>query len=244
MKVHLVDGRIDPLKSDTSAGYAIRQARNISIIVTGATDYKLDKLDTDPSVEPLAICRQLLTQAAKNSTPRLRQRHEADHRKMFERVQFNMGDPRRGLVPSDERIKKVREGGSDKDLITLYYQYGRYLLMGSSRKPGRLPANLQGIWNHLFEAKWSSDFHTNINLQMNYWPAETGNLSETTEVLAGFVKQLTIPGGVTAREMYGARGWTVHHLTDVFWPHRRCRWRLGIFANGGRLDDFSALQAL
>ena len=143
MKVHLVDGRIDPLKSDTSAGYAIRQARNISIIVTGATDYKLDKLDTDPSVEPLAICRQLLTQAAKNSTRRLRQRHEADHRKMFERVQFNMGDPRRRLLPTDERIKKVREGGSDKDLITLYYQYGRYLLMGSSRKPGRLPANLQ-----------------------------------------------------------------------------------------------------
>jgi alpha-L-fucosidase 2 len=98
----------------------------------------------------------------------------------------------------------------------LYYQMGRYLLMGSSRNPGRLPANLQGIWNDLYFAPWNSDFHTNINLQMNYWPAESGNLSETSVVLAKFLKQLAIPGAVTAKEMYGAHGWTFHHLTDPF----------------------------
>ncbi|MEK7720591.1 MAG: glycoside hydrolase family 95-like protein, partial [Bacteroidota bacterium] len=93
---------------------------------------------------------------------------------------------------------------------------GRYLLMNSSRKPGRLPANLQGIWNDLYEAPWNSDFHTNINLQMNYWPAETGNLSETVGPLAGFMSKLTVPGAVTAKEIYNAGGWTMHHLTDPF----------------------------
>jgi len=88
--------------------------------------------------------------------------------------------------------------------------------MGSSRKPGRLPANLQGIWNDLYDAPWNSDFHTNINLQMNYWPAETGNLSETSAVLSDFMSRLTVPGAIAAKEMYGAGGWTLHHLTDPY----------------------------
>lgn len=88
--------------------------------------------------------------------------------------------------------------------------------MGSSRSPGRLPANLQGIWNDLYKAPWNADFHTNINLQMNYWPAETGHLPETVLPLARFVQKLMVPGAATAREMYNARGWTLHHLTDVY----------------------------
>ena len=102
------------------------------------------------------------------------------------------------------------------DLIPVYFQYGRYLLMNSSRTPGVLPANLQGIWNDQFEAPWNADFHTNINLQMNYWHAEVCNLPETSEILTGFMEKLTVPGTVTAKEMYGADGWTLHHLTDPF----------------------------
>jgi alpha-L-fucosidase 2 len=88
--------------------------------------------------------------------------------------------------------------------------------MGSSRLPAKLPANLQGIWNDLYDAPWNGDFHTNINLQMNYWPAESGNLSETSVVLSKFMQKLVVPGSETAKEMYGAKGWTLHHLTDPF----------------------------
>jgi alpha-L-fucosidase 2 len=116
----------------------------------------------------------------------------------------------------NERLDRVKEGRRDNGLISLYFNYGRYLLMGSSRPPAVLPANLQGIWNKEFKAPWNSDFHTNINLQMNYWPAEVTNLSETAEVLANFVKELTVPGSLTARQMYGTEGWTMHHLTDPF----------------------------
>ncbi len=110
----------------------------------------------------------------------------------------------------------VREGAVDNGLAALYFQYGRYLLMSSSRYPGVLPANLQGIWNKDMKAPWNSDFHTNINLQMNYWPAEVCNLPETSLILTRFMEKLVVPGSVTAHEMYGTEGWTIHHLTDPF----------------------------
>ena len=110
----------------------------------------------------------------------------------------------------------VKNGGIDNGLEALYFQYGRYLLMSSSRKPGILPANLQGIWNKDMKAPWNSDFHTNINLQMNYWPAEVCNLPETTEPLVSFMEKLIVPATATAKEMYGTDGWVFHHLTDPF----------------------------
>ena len=119
-------------------------------------------------------------------------------------------------LPVNVRLDRVKAGEADNGLIALYFQYGRYLLMGSSRPPAVLPANLQGIWCKDLKAPWNSDFHTNINLQMNYWPAEVCNLTETAVVLSGFVKRLTVPGSATAKEMYGTEGWTMHHLTDPF----------------------------
>jgi alpha-L-fucosidase 2 len=110
----------------------------------------------------------------------------------------------------------MKNGGIDNGLVVLYFQYGRYLLMSSSRKPGVLPANLQGLWNKDMKAPWNSDFHTNINLQMNYWPAEVCNLPETAELLVSFMEKLVIPASETAREMYGTDGWVFHHLTDPF----------------------------
>jgi alpha-L-fucosidase 2 len=113
-------------------------------------------------------------------------------------------------------LARVKDGAEDKGLVTLYFQYGRYLLMGSSRGPATLPANLQGIWNKDMNAAWNSDFHTNINLQMNYWPAEVCNLTETVQPLVSFMEKLVTPGTVTAREMYGTDGWVFHHLVDPF----------------------------
>ncbi|MGA2532438.1 MAG: glycoside hydrolase N-terminal domain-containing protein [Candidatus Aminicenantales bacterium] len=132
------------------------------------------------------------------------------------RVALDLGDDGSSVHPTDVRLERLRNGAEDLGLAALYFQYGRYLLMGSSRRPGVLPANLQGIWNKDFEAAWNSDFHTNINLQMNYWPAEVCNLPETVAPLADFLEKLAVPGRVTARDTYGARGWTLHHLTDPF----------------------------
>jgi alpha-L-fucosidase 2 len=135
---------------------------------------------------------------------------------MFDRVSLKLGPDTLDYLTVNKRIERVRAGNSDNGLIALYFDFGRYLLMGSSRYPAVLPANLQGIWNKDMKAPWNSDFHTNINLQMNYWPAEVCNLPETGEILARFVIRLTVPGAVTAREMYGTGGWTMHHLTDPF----------------------------
>ena len=194
----------------------IEDASAATIVLTGATDYSLESLDLDRSLDPLKRCREILTRARKHAYGDLKARHVAEHKAMFNRVSLELGEDRLDGLPTDARLERLKTGAEDPGLVVLYFQYGRYLLMGSSRKPAVLPANLQGIWNKDFDAAWNSDFHTNINLQMNYWPAEVCNLPETAEVLANFVRKLTVPGRVTARDMYGARGWTLHHLTDPF----------------------------
>ncbi len=205
-----------PLKSDTSAGFSVRSAKRIVIVLTGATDYNIEKLDFDTTKDPFRICMDKITNASRYTSRELKKIHEQDHRQMFDRVKFSLGEDTNKETPTDERLNKIKKGGTDDNLIPVYFQYGRYLLMNSSRKPGVLPANLQGIWNDQFDAPWNADFHTNINLQMNYWPAEVCNLPETSEILTVFMEKLTVPGTVTAKEMYGADGWTLHHLTDPF----------------------------
>ena len=139
------------------------------------------------------------------------------HASFFNRMHFSLGENHSlDTVPTDIRLQRFQAGADDPGLITTYFQYGRYLLMGSSRKPAQLPANLQGIWNKDYWAPWCSDYHVNINLQMNYWPAEVCNLSETVNPVVNIMEKLTVPGSVTARDMYGAKGWTMHHTTDVF----------------------------
>ena len=216
MKVLSDDGKLTPFVSDSTVGYNIRSAKKMIIILTGATDYNIDKLDMDSTINPLAICKTILSKASSYKGEDLKRIHVRDHHTMFDRVSFSLGKDSLNSMATDERLNRMQEGKTDNHLVVLYYQMGRYLLMGSSRKPGRLPANLQGIWNDLYFAPWNSDFHTNINLQMNYWPAESGNLPETSEVLTKFLERLSIPGSVTAKEMYGAQGWTFHHLTDPF----------------------------
>lgn len=194
----------------------VANTRSVTIVLTSATDYNIQKLDFDRTINPENVCKNILDKATYFSARKLEKRHLDEYQPIFSRVKLCLGTDSLDHLPTDARLKMVQKGSSDNGLIALYFQYGRYLLMGSSRGPGVLPANLQGIWNKDFNAPWNSDFHTNINLQMNYWLAENCNLSETTAPLSGFMTQLMKPGSATAKEMYGTEGWTLHHLTDPF----------------------------
>ena len=194
----------------------VKNADNLTLYLTAATDYNIKKLNFDRSIDPLSVCSGIIDAVKNKSYNIVKKEHITDHTAFFNRVQFDLGGRERDSVPTDVRLKEVIKGGEDPGLIALYYQYGRYLLMGSSRRPARLPANLQGKWNDHISAPWNSDYHTNINLQMNYWPAEECNLSETNAPLADLVEMWQVPGSVTAKEMYGCPGWTMHHATDIF----------------------------
>jgi alpha-L-fucosidase 2 len=194
----------------------VEKADEAVFYFTGATDYNFKKLNFDRTIDPAAVCRAILDKADLHNYPLLKERHVQEHSALFNRMSFALGETTMGFAPTDERLKNVREGKEDLSLVALYFQYGRYLLMNSSRSPGILPANLQGIWNKDMNAPWSADFHTNINIQMNYWPAEVCNLSETLIPFSNLINALREPGRVTARKTYNSTGWTVNHLTDPF----------------------------
>jgi len=203
------------LSCDNNA-LVVNGANELTLLLTAATDYNIKMLNFDRTINPALVCGNILGKVEQKNFKSITKDHLKEYQSMFNRVSLDLGGADYSAIPTDERLQAVKEGKEDPQLVALYFQFGRYLLMGSSRFPGRLPANLQGIWCKDFAAPWNSDFHTNINLQMNYWPAEVCNLSETEKPLAGFFTQLQKPGSVTARGMYGAHGWTLHHLTDVF----------------------------
>ena len=191
--------------------------KEMTLFFNGRTDYNIDLLNFDRTIDPRKSCTDAISKASWKSFAKIRKEHIAEHSSIFDRVKLSLGgDPAMEELPTDERLRRFQAGGEDPGLIATYFQYGRYLLMGSSRHPAQLPANLQGIWNKDIAAPWNSDYHTNINLQMNYWPAEVCNLTETVEPVISFMEKLTGPGSVTAKETYGAKGWTLHHTTDVF----------------------------
>jgi alpha-L-fucosidase 2 len=194
----------------------VKNAKEITLHLTAATDYNIDLLDCDRSIEPAEVCKDILNKTRNIPFGVLLKNHLNEYQKIFSRVSLSFGPDSLASIPVDERLAKIKAGGKDNGLVALYFQYGRYLLMCSSRFPAKLPANLQGIWSKDMKAPWNADFHTNINLQMNYWPAEVCNLSETAEPLISFIEKLTVPGAVTAKEMYGSKGWVFHHLTDPF----------------------------
>jgi len=207
------DGTLTP--GDTCLSYT--GGTEMTLIFNARTDYNIYILDIDRSVDPRKRCTEAISAATWKSFKKLRNDHISEHAAMFNRMALHLGgNTSADDLPTDERLRRFSEGNDDPGLIATYFMYGRYLLMGSSRYPAQMPANLQGIWNKDIEAPWNSDYHTNINLQMNYWPAEVCNLSETTAPLVHFMEELTVPGSVTARETYGAKGWTLHHTTDPF----------------------------
>lgn len=191
---------------------AVRDANRVTLLLAAATSYINQK---DASGSPHALCEGHLTDIDAKSYRTVRADHIADHQDLFQRVHLDLGTTDAANLPTDERLEAVKAGVSDPELVVLYFQYGRYLMMGSSR-PGCLPANLQGIWNEHMNAPWNSDFHTNINLQMNYWIPEICNLAECHIPLFDYMETLVGPGGRTAKSHYGANGWVVHHLSDVW----------------------------
>ncbi|MBN2314770.1 MAG: glycoside hydrolase family 95 protein [Sedimentisphaerales bacterium] len=212
MRVRAVHGAVRA-EDDT---LIIENADEAIILFTTATDYNLDKMNYDRSIDPGQRADAILNKAAEKSWDDLIRDHTAEHRAMFDRVSFDLDGSDRNDIPTDERLKALKDGKTDPDLMTLYFQYGRYLLMSSSRRPGRLPANLQGLWNDQMWAPWEADYHLNINLQMNYWPADPTNLSETLEPLTDWFTKQTEKGKYSASRLYGADGWVSFTATNPF----------------------------
>ena len=198
-------------------------------ILTADTDYKINYNPdfSDPEayvgVNPEQSTEAMMKAAASHSYDELLRRHKADYTSLFNRVRLdiNPGEPVTLQMPAVtdmptyRRLERYRDGNPDFGLEEIYYQYGRYLLIASSRK-GNLPANLQGIWANGIDAPWHGDYHNNINIQMNYWPVNSTNLDECAEPLFDFIRTLIKPGEVTARSYFGARGWTATISANIF----------------------------
>ncbi|HKJ87143.1 MAG TPA: glycoside hydrolase family 95 protein, partial [Gammaproteobacteria bacterium] len=146
----------------------------------------------------------------------LRETHVGAHQQLFNRVALDLGGGNASWQPTDRRLQAVQNGVADPGLVALYFQFGRYLLISSSR-PGTMAANLQGIWNQHMEAPWNADYHININIQMNYWPALVGNLAECHGPYLDLIEHLRERGRETARTMYNCGGFVAHHTTDAWY---------------------------
>jgi len=195
-------------------GLRIENANEVLLLLTAATDYQMQLPDWRHG-DPEKQTATQLAAAAKKSFKKLQAAHIADYQRLFNRVTLDLGTSENSKLPTDERLKAIQSGASDPSLISLYFQFGRYLMISSSR-PGDLPANLQGLWADTMQPPWSSDYHANINLQMIYWPAETANLPECFEPLDRYVAFLSGPGAKTAKVHYNTRGWTVHTLANAW----------------------------
>jgi len=199
--------------SRTISGDAVivRGANAVTLLIAAATSYRNY---ADVSADPAASVATSLRRASGKSSDALRTAHVRDYRQLFDRVTLDLGSSPASATPTDQRIRNFAAGG-DEALAALYFQYARYLLIASSR-PGSQPANLQGIWNDSMSPPWGSKYTVNINTEMNYWPALSTNLEETMTPLTALVKDLSVTGAQTAREMYGAGGWVTHHNTDIW----------------------------
>jgi len=192
-----------------NAGLTVSGADAVTLLLSAATNYVNWH---DISASPTARASAVLEQAVGKPYERLRAAHIDDYQKLFRRVTLEVGSAATVDRPTDERIKTFGDG-SDPQLAAAYFQFGRYLLISSSRAGGQ-PANLQGLWNDKMNPPWGSKYTININTEMNYWPAETTNLSECVQPLVQLLKELSESGARTAKVMYGARGWVAHHNTD------------------------------
>ena len=197
--------------TETADSIQITGADSIEIRLTAATNVESWKsLDADPAKR----VQETLARSAKQDFKSLLEKHLTDHRRLFRRVTLDLGRTPSAALTTDQRIAAFKDG-KDPALATLLFQYGRYLLIGCSREGGQ-PANLQGMWNDSLRPPWDSKYTCNINTEMNYWPAETTNLSECHQALFKALEELRESGTITAKEHYGARGWTLHHNFDLW----------------------------
>lgn len=212
VKIKNTDGKL----SATNSIVNLSGGTEALVFVSIATSF--NGFDKDPATEG-KNAELLAGQQLKNAFPKsfdvLKKSHLDDFQKYFSRVSLNLGKTNAPDLPTDERLRRYAEGKEDKNLEVLYFQFGRYLLISSSRTPG-VPANLQGIWNPHMRPPWSSNYTTNINAEENYWLAENTNLSEFHLPLLSFIKNVASTGKITAKTFYGVNGWTVCHNSDIW----------------------------
>jgi len=206
----------DGIISHEKEGMVISDASEVVILVSLGTSFNgYDRNPGKNGADEEKVCMEYLEKASNHSYLQLKDRHVSEFSEIFNRLTFSLGTEATVNSSTRERLRSYAEGSNDQDLIALYFQYGRYLLMSSSR-PGGIPANLQGIWNEHLRPPWSSNYTTNINAEMNYWPAEVCNLSEMHDPLIKFIGRLAKTGAITARTYYDCDGWCCHHNTDIW----------------------------
>ena len=208
--------------SNANGKLTVKGADEVVFIVTADTDYKINfnpdfnNPKTYVGVNPQTTTSEWINQAAALGYDGLYKAHYEDYSSLFDRVGLNINpEVEVPSLPTPKRLNDYRQGKPDYHLEQLYFQFGRYLLISSSR-PGNMPANLQGIWHNNVDGPWRVDYHNNINVQMNYWPACSTNLSECMLPLIDFIRTLVKPGRVTAKSYFGARGWTASISGNIF----------------------------
>ncbi|MFM7193477.1 MAG: glycosyl hydrolase family 95 catalytic domain-containing protein, partial [Bacteroidota bacterium] len=211
-KVTTTGGKIQA----SGKGLTVAQATDAVIWIAIATSF--NGFDKDPATagkDHGGISATRLQQAVTTGFESVRQSHLNDFKQFYDRFSLDLGPTTAPDLPTDARLKRYATGAEDKKLEELYFNFGRYLLISSSRTPG-VPANLQGIWNPYMRPPWSSNYTININAEENYWPAETTNLSEMHRPLLSFIENLSKTGAVTARTFYGTGGWAAGHNSDIW----------------------------
>lgn len=212
MQIQSTDGAVKV----TDSTLVLRNGTEAIVLVSVATSF--NGFNKNPATEGLndaRIANDQMEEALPKQFFELKNAHLQDYQRFFNRVSLNLGASTAPNLPTDERLRRYAEGKEDKTLETLYFQYGRYLLISSSRTLG-VPANLQGIWNPYMRPPWSSNYTTNINAEENYWLAENTNLSEMHLPLLSFIKNVSETGKVTAKTFYGTNGWVACHNTDIW----------------------------
>lgn len=214
-KIHF-NARFRPVVSggkitQTDSTLVIEKANSATVYISIGTNFVNYK---DLSNDAAQVAKNYLSLAVSKTYNELKKAHVAAYHKYFNRVSLDLGTSESANKPTNQRILDFAQG-NDPQLVALYFQFGRYLLISSSQ-PGNQPANLQGIWNDKVSPPWDSKYTVNINTEMNYWPAEVTNLSEMHQPLFAMLKDLSETGQQSAREMYGARGWMLHHNTDLW----------------------------
>jgi alpha-L-fucosidase 2 len=211
-QIFKTDGKVNA----TDSSLMVSEASEVIIAIAVSTSF--NGFDKDPSsqgrdeINASLLPHQL---AQKISFQKIQQAHVLDFSSFYKRVSIDLGNTPNNSLPTDERLKRFTAGEKDNGLVSLYFQYGRYMMISSSRTP-EVPINLQGIWNEQMRPPWSSNYTININTEMNYWPVETTNLSEFHQPMFGFIKNLSKTGSITAKSFYGLDGWVAHHNTDIW----------------------------
>ena len=217
----------------TDSIISVDKADDVVLILTASTDYKQDYPSFTGSDPEITTLEQLENASARKYSELLK-RHTEDYKSLYDKVSLRLSDRSNDTIPTDRRLRNQKINPDDLRLQETYFQFGRYLLISSSRE-GSLPSNLQGMWANKIQTPWNCDYHTDINIQMNYWPADAANLPECFDPLKELIFSLVPPGRETARVQYKARGWCVHPITNVWGftaPGEHPGWGMHVGAGG------------